>query len=119
MRTMPKKWLTRVILRREQSAAAPDWAGIESYSELHAIIPKTDFPSQRAFVERPLERFLELVAAEPGAVGARIMEHACARARRYSGAEAARGGDRPSGWTRLSKWPSEPASPPEATMIAI
>jgi hypothetical protein len=70
---------------------APDWSAIDGYSELYRAIPKAHFPDQRAFVEGPLERYLELVEAAPGPQGARIMEHVRASLSWFRDGERARG----------------------------
>ena len=68
-----------------------DWQRIDGYSQLYALIPRTHFANQQAFVAGPLERYLQLVEASPGRAGARIMEHVCASLRWFREAEAARG----------------------------
>jgi hypothetical protein len=77
--------------RRLKKMAPPDWSRIEGYSALYSAIPKVDFPDQQAFVHGPLERYLELVEAEPGRAGARIMEHLSASVRWFRESEAAQG----------------------------
>lgn len=84
---MPGRFFSR--LRR--AAPAVDWSGIDSYSELYRLVPMTRFADARAFVDGPLERYLQLVEASPGAAGARIMEHVGASIRWYRDREAAAG----------------------------
>lgn len=68
------------MLFRRGGAAPPrdaaDWQRIHNYSALYRLIPKGRFRNRRAFLDGPLERYLQLVEATPGAAGARIMEHA-------------------------------------------
>ena len=73
------------------SATPPDWSRIDDYSTLYRAIPQAHFPDQRAFLDGPLERYLELVEAAPGRPGARIMEHVGASLRWYRDSEAAQG----------------------------
>ena len=75
----------------KESGSQPDWSAIDSYSALYREIPRTRFADQRAFVEGPFERYLQLVEATPGRAGARIMEHVAASLRWYRESEAADG----------------------------
>jgi hypothetical protein len=74
-----------------RAAAPPDWAAIDDYSTLYREIPRARFADQRAFVEGPFRRYLDLVEAAPGRAGARIMEHVRASLSRYQESEAAQG----------------------------
>ena len=80
----------KALLSRE-GRAPQDWSAIDSYSALYREIPRARFADQRAFIEGPLERYLQLVEATPGRAGARIMEHVAASLRWYRQSEAARG----------------------------
>lgn len=71
--------------------AAPDWSKIDSYSEIYRLIPTTRFRDQRAFVDGPLERYLQLVENRPGAAGARIMEHVVASLQSFRDVEVSKG----------------------------
>ena len=85
---------------REEALPAPDWSRIDGYSTLYSLIRRVEFPSQSAFVEGPLLRYLELVEETPGRAGARIMEHVGASVRWFRESEAAKG--RSTEW--LDEW---------------
>lgn len=93
--TIIGKWLGRRPAssdsRGRAQMAPPDWSRIDGYFALYTAIPKVKFPDQGAFVHGPLERYLELVEAEPGRAGARIMEYLCASVRWFRDSEAAQG----------------------------
>jgi hypothetical protein len=92
VRAMLARLRKRLSMRGPAGQAMPiDWASIDSYSELHETVWRARFPDQRAFLEGPLERYLQLVEASPGRVGARIMEHLGAALRGFRGREAAEG----------------------------
>lgn len=73
------------------TTTAPAWSRIDSYSELYRLIPTTRFRDQRAFLEGPFERYLQLIEAAPGRTGARIMEHLRGSLRWYRDSETAEG----------------------------
>lgn len=92
MRAMLARLRKRFATRgRAGQATAIDWASIDSYSELHEAVWRAHFPDQRAFLEGTLERYLQLVQASPGRVGARIMEHLAAALSLFREREAAAG----------------------------
>lgn len=78
-------------LFRKRPAPMPDWSAVQGYSELADLIGRTEFPSHQAFLDGPLERFLDMVEAHPGRAGARVMEFLTGSVRRYSRRLADRG----------------------------
>jgi hypothetical protein len=74
-----------------ERASAPDWSKVDDYSALYRLVPKAHFADHRAFLEGPLERYLQLIEASPGRLGARIMEHLRASLRWFSDSEKAAG----------------------------
>jgi hypothetical protein len=78
-------------LAPEGRPAAPDWNGVESYSELYRLARQVRFADRAAFLDGPFARFLLLAAAAQGSAGARIMEHASASLRHFRETEAAAG----------------------------